>query len=149
MEEFINNPVNVQSVIMVLNINFPGLLKKYAGYDRDAVSFYLYGHCTSFARILYEIFNGNCAIYDDFSSESENREGHVICKIGDHFYDVRGCIDQTPTLENYKECPISRFPFIEDMHGNSTDHDEEIKEELIAIGKKAIEALYVTDGRSR
>lgn len=105
---------------------------------RDAETFYLFGHCPSFARILYETLGTNCYFYEDFSSSATRKKEHAIVKIGDHFYDASGIVDyiieQYP--DNFSECPSDYFYWYEDFNCSHHEHDSEIKEELIAYGKK-------------
>lgn len=103
---------------------------------RDAESFYVYGHCPSFARILYETLEGNCKFYEDFSSNNSSI-GHAIIKAGEHFYDASGVVDYLIEKypQNFSECPNDYFGFYEEYNCSHHEHDEEIKMELIKYGK--------------
>ena len=105
---------------------------------RDAESFYLWGHSPSFARILYETLGKNCQFYEDFSSNASQTIGHAIVKIGEHFYDASGIVDnlieQYP--DNFTQCSNETFLFYEEFYCSTHEHDSEIKEELITYGKQ-------------
>jgi len=62
-------------------------------FPEDPYGYYLGGHCVSFSDIL-------CTIFDGYSVRYQSMD-HVIVKIGNHFYDVRGIIDAFVT-EDYK-----------------------------------------------
>ena len=52
IETFIQNPMNVYTIIEELLQAFPEVFSKYNSYERDGRSFYMLGHCASFADIL-------------------------------------------------------------------------------------------------
>ena len=96
MQEIISNPDNIIKIIEALNDNFSMLYLKYTmkslknlnsniDYNNmnlhSATSYYLNGHCVSYAEILCQIFEKYAIKY--------NSDGHIIVKIGEHFYDAR------------------------------------------------------------
>lgn len=133
----------ILNIIKQLNRIFEELFPKYNKDQkgkplyRDAISFYEFGHCSSYARILYETLDGNCEFYEDFSNKNP-QIGHAIIKAGEHFYDTTGIVDNLIEKypDNFSECPNDYFGFYEDNHCSHHEHDEEIKTELIEYGKK-------------
>ncbi len=114
---------------------------KYNGYARDFLSFYVTGHCISFVTILKELFNDEVEIFDDFSCP--DNIGHFIIKYNNHFYDARGCIDYLIFNHNnqFSLCNKSYFPYIFENYHNTSEHDNEIMEDLIIIGKNALKEI--------
>lgn len=134
MTEIINDENVVLAIIDTLRNSFKDVLIKYVPTsNHNALSFYLTGHCPSFAKILYEIFEGNCTILDDGA--------HVITKIGDKYYDIRGFASNYEDISKYNECPIEYFPMIEMFLGKTDDCDEKIMQDLISIGKDEINKI--------
>lgn len=133
IEDLVKDEKLVSRILSVLNDAFPNIFYKYNKTWRDAYSFYLYGHCATFARILYEIFDGNVTIMDSNS--------HVVVKIGDLIYDVRGCVNDQINKDEYRDCPIEYFGFVEMLFTKPDDHDKEIANDLIQRGKKEIQDL--------
>ncbi len=133
IEEIINDQEAVSYLIEELGMVFTQVFHKYNGRKRDAYSFYLTGHCASFAYVLYHIFEGHAQIMDS--------DNHVVIEIGNHLYDIRGCVDYLANREDYRECPIDYFPYVELMLSTRADHDNEIREELITIGKEIIKKM--------
>lgn len=130
MLEITSDPIIVAEIIEALATAFPAIYQKYNGFPRDPYSFYMTGHCPSFARILHEIFGDKATIMDS--------TGHVITKIGNHYFDIRGLIDGFEDIERYRECPIDYLPMVEMVLGSSADHDAELIAELVAIGKNKV-----------
>lgn len=139
MNEYLNRiaskPELVSYVIDGIVASFNNIYVSYAKQNRDPYSYYLTGHCASFAYVLYKVFEGTARIMDS------TVEGHVVVKIGEHVYDVRGCVDSEINIENYQDCPIEYFPYVELTMTKDDDYDKEIREDLIKIGKEAIGKL--------
>ena len=141
IQEIIKDCDYVLQIIQILNNIFPDIYYKYNGYSRDAVSFYYYGHCASFAKVLYNIFTNYATMMDNGS--------HVIVKIGNYFYDINGCINNLIDINEFRECPINYFPIIELMLTKPDNHDEEIKEELTKIGKNELKKIVYNHSNSK
>lgn len=142
--KLIENPDYVMTVIERIKSQFETeTFQKYNIYNRDAISFYLKGHCVSFAHILNEIFYNIGTFYDDFSYKGKNHIGHAITKIGEHYYDVSGILDYY--LQNnpgqFQECSKNDFPYLEDTCCKKDEHNDEIQEELINYGKDVLQSL--------
>jgi len=137
---------DVLDVISALNDNFCNLYLKYtieimkkANLPEEAFKeinvhnpyqYYLNGHCPSYSRILCEIFKGDAIVYCS--------SGHVITKIGEHFYDVRGEIDDLVTKEFTIANDDLGLHYIELMFGIKDSVETPIEKELINIGKKVL-----------
>ena len=118
----------VQELIQYLNDIFPNIhysLTHPYSYYRDACSYYLFGHCASFARILNAIFPNNSELYVSSS--------HVLVKIDNYFYDVCGLVVDVK-LSDY------RYSEIDDYYMRSVLNKEDLLERklediLIQLGK--------------
>lgn len=115
---------------------------------RDAESFYVWGHCPSFARILYEALNGNCDFYEDFSAQTP-KMGHSIIKVGEHFYDASGIVDYLIEKYpgNFRECPSEYFYHYEEYNCSHHEHDSEIKNELIEYSKNISSKISINHNK--
>ncbi len=131
----INNPDIIEDFITTLASTFPNFYYKYNYVHRDAISFYYLGHCPSFARILYAIFNGNVSFYVS--------ESHVITKIGDNFYDIRGYVNDRINLSDYQEYSLEEFSFAEIALDKFEDHSIEIESDLIFLGKVKLNEIIL------
>lgn len=58
IEEIIEDPLNIFSIINEMIDAFPSLFRLYNGYDKTADNFYYVGYCVSFAYILFQVFRG-------------------------------------------------------------------------------------------
>ena len=132
--KYINN-LDIEKLIYILNHVFPDFYYKYNRLCRDAISFYYSGHCTSFARILYAIFNENVSFFAYNS--------HVITKIGNNYYDIRGCVNNIIKIEDYQEYSKEEFGFLEQELDKLDDYSIEIEKELITFGKKKLKELKI------
>ncbi|HBA37893.1 MAG TPA: hypothetical protein DCY94_04140 [Firmicutes bacterium] len=133
-----NDPVKVMEIIQTIAEAFPTIFEEINHYARDAYSFYHDGHCTTFARIMYEIFDGHAMIMDSRS--------HVIIRIGDRHFDITGCIDGLVDMDEFRDCPIEYFPMMEETSGlgRKDDHDEELAQIFIKLGKAKLLELVST-----
>lgn len=142
--DFIKNQEIVLNIIDILKDKFTKEI--YFKYNHhiihSAESYYYTGHAPSFSRILYEIYDGDGTFYEDFSFEGENI-GHTLIKIGEHFYDVCKIADEIvmKNPQQFSECPANYFPFYEENYGSKEEHNDEIEQELIAIGKIALQEM--------
>lgn len=143
--KLIENPDYVMTVIEKIKIQFETeTFQKYNHYNRDAISFYVSGHCPSFARILNDIFYDLGTFYDDFTFKKKNH-GHVITKIGNHYYDAFGIVDYY-VLNNpkqFQEYPKKDFSYLEETCCKKDEHNDEIQEELIRYGKNILHSLLI------
>lgn len=140
------NPDYVMTVIEKIKIQFEEeTFQKYNQNNRDANSYYLAGHSPSFARILNDVFYDLGTFYDDFSYKGKNHIGHVITKIGDHYYDVSGNLDHylQNNPEQFQECSKEYFPYLEETCCKKDEHNDEIQEELIGYGKDVLQNLLI------
>ena len=154
MNRITENPDIVLAVIDFINQEFNNTVFSRYNYGenkqpltREATNFYKKGHCPSYARILFEIFEGQCTFYEDFSSSTTGADkGHTIVKIGNHFYDVFGVVDYYVKEENnsFKPCDNASFPFYEEYHCCKHEHDEEIKQDLILLGRQFLQKITLT-----
>lgn len=143
--KLLENPDYIITIIERLKKQFEEkTFPKYNHYNRDAVSFYLTGHCPSFARILNDVFYDLGTFYDDFDYKGE-KIGHIITKIGDHYYDVSGIVDYY--VENnpkqFQECAKDYYSYLEETLCKKDEHAVEIQEELIAYGKGIIQSVLI------
>ncbi len=142
IEEIINNPNKVVELINILNDSFEniyfGLTMKnllelgidninYELITRDAISYYKTGECDTYATILCEIFGPYATKYSS--------EDHVVTKIGNHFYDVRGLRDNYVGNDFQKESPY----YIDVHFGKRDNLSKPIAEQLIMIGKNVLD----------
>ena len=136
--ERINNIDLVINLIEALKDRFVEIRLKYEPNEHTNVeNYYMTGHCSSFAKILYFIFENYTTIYDS------KYEGHVISKIGDHYYDIRGLIDNLVDLKTYQECPIDYLPYIENIYLNTSNYEQNVKieQEMINTGKQILQKM--------
>lgn len=130
---------NVLQVIQAMRDSFDEVYKKWNPMDdyRDVDSFYLTGHCASFARALTEIFGESAMVYDTHA--------YVITKIGNNYYDVLGDAygeHEAPREGGtYRECPIEHLGMVENVLTTSALHDRDIRDDLVIIGKKKLYEL--------
>jgi len=118
----------VINIINLIEKNFLNIAQKYNLNVQNASAYYLTRNQNSFMQILLEIFNYEIEIYGS--------DQHLIAKIGDHFYDIRGCVDCI-NLEQFNLCSIDEI-----IKVRSNIIDEQIKQEMILIGNEYIENLY-------
>ncbi len=136
----LNNPDIIEKFITALTSIFPDFYYKYNHLHRDAISFYYLGHCPSFARILYAIFNGNVSFYVS--------ESHVITKIGDNFFDIRGYVNDRINLSDYQEYSLEEFGFAEIKLDKFEDHSIEIERDLIFWGKLKLNQIILNHNQT-
>lgn len=157
MEEIISNPLNIIKIISFLNNSFfdifiesslhnlrklkiseeeIGKIKvELEKFPEDPYGYYLGGHCVSFSDIL-------CTIFDGYSVRYQSMD-HVIVKIGNHFYDVRGIIDAFVT-EDYKI--VNDDKSMQEMYNRlaplKKDEEEFFREQrLISLGKEMLDGF--------
>lgn len=157
MENLINN-LGVIIVIEALNDEFSGvynkatidmlrranisneeieeLQKQKESYIPDLYSHYLEGHCVSYSDIL-------CSIFDGYAVRYRNKD-HVIVKIGEHFYDVRGLIDDIVLADEFEI--VNDNEALGNMYNNlaplkKDSVEKAVEEELISIGKEKLSEL--------
>lgn len=110
------------------------LFLQYNGYKRSAYNFYMFGHCASFAHILWSVFDGKGTIYYS--------DSHVITKIGNDFFSVLGEVNEEYRHPSdgsfYEELPFEYLKFVEQILSTGADHDYDIQKQLIDIGKKKV-----------
>ena len=118
--DYLNNVDKIHAVIneIVDNIILPQ--------EQDVYSYFLHGHCNIFINILDNIFQDDISFY---YNESTN---HIIGKIGNNFYDVRGYLN-TSELDGYTYIEKDYFYYLVDIHliGN---YDKTYDESIINIG---------------
>lgn len=140
LKKFITQPQYVMYIINNLIIKFnTELFKKYNGSNyKDAVAYYRYGKCPSFAYILSQIFGEQyCTFYDDFCSQEENKDGHVYTKLGDYFFDVTGYYESLPS--RYINSSYDNFLYIAELYCAKDEYMREIEEELIIYGTELLQ----------
>lgn len=137
IESIIQNPEKIYNIIQELLEAFPAIFSKYNSYERDALEFYMLGHCASFADILSEIFKGHAVQFAN--------NAHFITKIGEDFFDAAGIAngeyEYPHNGEEYRA--LADGPLIYEFCSLTTpdDHDEEIRYDLIKIGKQKVEEM--------
>ncbi len=109
------------------------------GLTRRFENFYTCGHGISFARIMKEIFGDMATIYDNFLNDGSI----VIVKIGEHYYDADGIVDYLVEYnpKDFNESLDGDLAFYEDFLNNKHENDEEIKNDLIVIGKNSLQEM--------
>lgn len=125
------NPIVVQELIQYLNELFPSLHYEFTkpfSWERDSFSYYLNGHCFSFARILMAIFSGNAIPYIS--------DKHVIIKIDDNFFDVWGLI-----YDNIQGYHVVDNNYISLVFDNSDSLEKELELALIDYGREKYREL--------
>ena len=151
IQEIISNPDNIIKVIDVLNDSFDMLYLKYTleslkktnpvmniDYTKldlhSALSYYQNGHCASYAKILSQIFN---------QAIKYNSSEHVIVRIANHFYDVRGLIDNIVTSEFHITTEDDEKQILETQFGLPDALEKPIEKDLIEIGKEELNKIYI------
>lgn len=122
------NVIVVQELIQYLNDIFPNIhynLTKPYSYYRDACSYYLYGHCVSFARILNAIFPNSSELYVSSS--------HVLVKIENYFYDVSGVVVDVK-LSEYRSSEIDDY-YMNTILNKEDELEQKLEVMLIQLGK--------------
>lgn len=118
----------VQELIQYLNDIFPNIhynFTKPYSYYRDACSYYLFGHCASFARILNAIFPNNSELYVSSS--------HVLVKIDNYFYDVCGVVYDL-NLNDYHYADLNDY-YMNTILNKEDDLEQKLEDILIQLGK--------------
>lgn len=101
----------------------------------DPYLYYLNGHCPSYSRILCEIFKDKANIVVYYN------EGHVVTKIDNHFYDVRGQVDD---LIDETFLPINKPEdslYVDLSFGIKDSLEKPIENDLISIGKTELNRM--------
>ena len=100
-----------------------------------SIATYTMGNCFGFYRILKVVFLG---------AEPYETGGHVITKIDDKYYDIRGEVN----MDNIKANPIIN----ENLHNHSIwsderrmKYNEEYRNELLSINNRKIEDVINID----
>jgi hypothetical protein len=127
------------AVIEKINCNFKEALLSLYSYayqgNTDVYSYYLTGHCPSYAQILYNIFMDADKI--EFYSLRNERNGiHIATKINEHFYDVCGNIDRKVSQEDSQRFDYNYMGFIQEYYGNNDTIDCLLIHQLSEIGTK-------------
>lgn len=145
MKEIINDTNKITELIQILNNNFKDIyyelfikkllaLKvkniKYELINKDAILYYTTGECDAYATILCEIFGEYATKY--------NSSNHVVTKIGNHFYDVRGIVDNY-VKKDFHITEIGDLYYIDVSFGKKDNLSKPIEEQLIMIGKDVLE----------
>lgn len=143
------NPYIVINVIQNINENFPNVyLKKniellkqhnidYTNIDlprRDPYLYYQNGHCNSYSDILCTIFKDNAIKY--------NSDSHVITKIGKHFYDVSGLIDDLVD-DKFHESEIQDLYYIDISLCRKDEIEKPVEKDLINIGLETLNSFNI------
>lgn len=118
----------VQELIQYLNEIFPNIHYRFTqpySYYRDACSYYLFGHCASFARILNAIFPNNSELYVSSS--------HVLVKIDNYFYDVSGVVYDL-NLNDYHYADLNDY-YMNTILNKEDDLEQKLEVMLIQLGK--------------
>ena len=137
MEEEIKNIIDnidaMDILIYYINLALEPVIPQY----HNVNSFFLTGRCNIYAQILADIFGKYATVYDNHD--------HVITKIGNHYYDVRGLIDQYENLNEYKETPLEylKEPLIFGIGNYKEDFDEEIIKIGVNAGNKYIKSRTI------
>ena len=98
-------------------------------------SYYLNGHCPSYSRILCEIFKDKANIVVYYN------EGHVVTKIDDHFYDVRGQVDDLIDKTFLSVDKPEDMMYIDLYFGIKDSLEKPIEKDLISIGKTELNRI--------
>ena len=117
----------VQELIQYLNEIFPNIHYRFTqpySYYRDACSYYLFGHCASFARILNAIFPNNSELYVSSS--------HVLVKIDNYFYDVSGVVYDL-NLNDYHYADLNDY-YMNTILNKEDDLEQKLEVMLIQLG---------------
>lgn len=143
------NPYIVIKVIQDINENFTNIylqnnikLLKECNVDyqnielpkRDPYLYYLNGHCNSYSDILCAIFKNNAIKY--------NSDSHVITKIGKHFYDVSGLIDDLVD-DKFHESEIQDLYYIDISLCRKDEIEKPVEKDLINIGLETLHSLNI------
>lgn len=118
----------VQELIQYLNEVFPNIHYKFTQpypYYRDAGSYYLFGHCASFARILKAFFPNNYKLYVSSS--------HVLVKIENYFYDVSGVVVDVK-LSDYRSSEMDDY-YLNTIFNKEDELEQKLEDMLIHLGK--------------
>ncbi len=130
---------NIINIINKINDAFKQTLLSLYPYpyegNTDVYSYYLAGHCPSYAQILYNIFNDTQTI-NFYTIEDSRRGVHIVTKIGEHFYDVRGVVDSIIILSTINKFDYSYMGAIQDYYGNNDSIDCMLITKLSEIGQK-------------
>lgn len=145
MKEIINDTNKITELIQILNNNFTDIyyelfikkllaLKveniKYELINKDAISYYTTGECDAYATILCEIFGEYATKY--------NSSNHVVTKIGNHFYDAHGIVDNY-VKKDFHVTEIGDLYYIDLAFGKKDSLSKSIEEKLIKIGKDVLD----------
>lgn len=126
-------------IIEKMNSEFEKILLSLYPYpyqgNSDVYSYYLTGHCPSYAQILYNIFGDTETIEFHFLEDDIN-EDHIVTKINEHFYDVRGNVDSL-TRRSDSKFDYSYLGAMQDYYGNNDKVDSLLILQLSEIGKIA------------
>ena len=150
LQQIISNPDNVLRIIDELNDCFKYLYfniqKKlieqkhkdiqlnYSNFSYSPETYYLNGHCPSYANIL-------CEIFGEFA-EKYNSDDHIIIKIKEHFYDVRGLIDNIENINDFHKTENGDLFYIDITFGIKDNIEKPLEKELIKIGSETLEQIY-------
>lgn len=96
IEDMISDPAKVEKLIFNIynDIYTAGVEKMTTFYPE---SYFAYGQCNIYAKILTDIFGKYATAYDNTS--------HVITKIGDYYYDINGLYEIKESDGNFIELP--------------------------------------------
>lgn len=128
----------ILNIINKINSEFKETLLSLYSYpyqgNSDVYSYYLTGHCPSYAQILYNIFGDT----ETIEFHAEDKKGtHIVTKINDHFYDVRGNVNTLIDLGPNSKFNYSYLGAMQYYYGNNDKIDQLLIIQLSEIGKNS------------
>ncbi len=118
------NNDNIENYINCIVSIFPDLINNInpkAAYH-NAYSYYLNGHCYSFAKILQTLFPESTLYYN---------QNHVIVRIDEHFYDIRGCVDEEVLCQKFQYCPHDYENYLELIFSKNDPLEQALASQII------------------
>lgn len=109
--------------------------------NTDVYSYYLTGHCPSYAQILYNIFGDTETIEFHFLEDTRNGQ-HIVTKINGHFYDVRGNVDFQISVKPNSKFDYAYMGAMQEYYGNNDNIDCLLIHQLSEIGNSYKEKHY-------
>lgn len=129
----------IDAIIKKINSNFRETLLSLYPYtyqgNTDVYSYYLTGHCPSYAQILYNIF-GDTEKVEFYFLGNVMSGVHIVTKINEHFYDVRGNVDSEIILKSDSKFNYDYMGAMQEYYGNNDKIDCLLIDKLSEIGKK-------------
>ena len=142
IEEVMTNPDVVYSVINAISDNFTKVLKEYCPNieNKNPYSHYMTGSCGEFAYMIYDIFQ-------EYSSFYVNKdEGHVVMKIGEYYWDIRGRHTFDSLGPGYVETPAEYVEFDLMPFIRTDGTDKIITPHLTALAKERLNNILSNHG---